>query len=210
MPFGALRLTTSGLSGQSYRQASLPPALLLIRSALGAEYAEEIIMSQSITFMVSKIIIQKDEYQTSAGNIGETEFWKSSENQAEVLQFKRAIATCRVEGPFTPVDVELIVSLRAGYVRVRVLNKDDGHDAAEVAKLLQCLFARLHHTPGYSSKGAFSPMTSRDPRKYMLCRTYDSLWLIATLHEVKDEKSMIFPLEDHELNEILAESKGST
>ncbi len=167
-------------------------------------------MIQSITFMVSKIIIQKDEYKTSAGNIGETEFWKSNENQAEVLQFKRVIAACRVEGPFSPVDVELIVSLRAGYVRVRVLNKDDGHDAGGVAKLLQFLFARLHHTPGYNSKGAFSPMTSRDPRKYMLCKTYDSHWLIATLHEVKDEKSMSFSLEGHELNELIAESKEST
>ena len=163
-------------------------------------------MSQSITFMVSKIIIQKDEYQTSAGNMGETEFWKSNENQAEVLQFKRAIATCRVEGPFTPVDIELIVSLRAGYVRVRVLNKDDGHDAKGVAKLLQYLFARLHHTPGYDSKGAFVPMTSRDPQRYMLCKTYDSHWLIATLHEVKVEKGMSFSLEDHELNGILSES----
>lgn len=167
-------------------------------------------MSQSITFKVSKIIIQKDEYQTSAGNIGETEFWKSNENQAEVLQFKRAIATCYVEGPFTPVDVELIVSLRAGYVRVRVLNKDDGHTAEGVAKLLQYLFVRLHHTPGYNPKGAFSPMTSRDPQKYMLCKTYDSHWLIATLHEVKDEKSMSFSLEDHELKGLLAESKEST
>jgi len=166
-------------------------------------------MSQNIIFKVSKIIIQKDEYQTSAGNIGETEFWKSNENQAEVLQFKRAIATCRMEGPFTPVDIELIVSLRAGYVRVRVLNKDDGHEANGVAKILQCLFSRLHHTPGYNSKGAFSPMTSRDPRKYMLCKTYDSHWLIATLHEVKDEKSMSFSLEDNEIKGFLAESKES-
>ena len=163
-------------------------------------------MSKNITLTVSKIIIQKDEYKTSAGNIGETEFWKSNENQAEVLQFKRAIATCRVEGPFTPVDVELIVSLRAGYVRVRVLNKDDGH-AGGVAKLLQYLFARLHHTPGYDSKGAFSPMTSREPRKYMLCKTYDSHWLIATLHEVKDEKSMSFLLEDDQLNGLISESE---
>jgi hypothetical protein len=29
---GALRLTTSGSSSQSHRQASLPPGLLLIRS----------------------------------------------------------------------------------------------------------------------------------------------------------------------------------
>ncbi len=167
-------------------------------------------MSQSITLSVSKIKIQKDEYQTSAGNIGETEFWKSNENQAEVLQFKRAIATCRVEGPFAPADVELIVSLRAGYVRVRVLNKDDGHDALELAKLLQLLFARLHHTPGYDRKGAFSPMTSRDPERYMLCKTYDSHWLIATLHEVKDEKSMCFQVEDHELKSLLTNSKEST
>lgn len=160
-------------------------------------------MSQRITLSVSKIIIQKDEYQTSAGNIGETEFWKSNEKQAEVLQFKRAIATCRVEGPFTSADVDLIVSLRAGYVRVRVLNKNVGLDASGLAKLLQLLFARLHHTPGYNSKGAFSPMTSRDPQKYMLCKTYDSHWLIATLHEVKVEKSMCFQVEDHELTSLL-------
>lgn len=166
-------------------------------------------MSKNITLTVSKIIIQKDEYKTSAGNIGETEFWKSNENQAEVLQFKRAIATCRVEGPFTPVDVELIVSLRAGYVRVRVLNKDDGHSASGVANLLQCLFAGLHHTPGYKPKGAFSPMTSRDPQKYMLCKTYDPHWLIATLHEVKDEKSMSFLLEDDQLNGLISESEKS-
>ncbi len=164
-------------------------------------------MSKNITLTVSKIIIQKDEYKTSAGNIGETEFWKSNENQAEVLQFKRAIATCRVEGPFTPVDVELIVSLRAGYVRVRVLNKDVEHNAKGVAKLLQYLFARLHHTPGYDSKGAFVPMTSRDPQRYMLCKTYDSHWLIATLHEVKDEKSMSFLLEDDQLNGLISESE---
>lgn len=157
--------------------------------------------------MVSKIKIQKDEYETSAGRIGETEFWKSHENQAEVLQFKRAIATCRIEGPFAPVDLELIVSLRAGYVRVRVLNKDDGHQASGVAKLLQLLFARLHHTPGYDPKGAFCPMTSKDSKKYMLCKTYDSHWLIATLHEVKEEKEILFTLEDKELNELIAGSK---
>jgi hypothetical protein len=75
-------------------------------------------MTHQVTLQVSKIQIQKDEYLTAAGNIGETEFWKSHENQAEVLQFKRAIATCRIEGPFSPVDLELIVSLRAGFVRV--------------------------------------------------------------------------------------------
>lgn len=164
-------------------------------------------MSKNITLTVSKIIVQKDEYKTSAGNIGETEFWKSNENQAEVLQFKRAIATCRVEGPFTPVDVELIVSLRAGYVRVRVLNKDVRHTAEGVAKLLQYLFARLHHTPGYDPKGAFVTMTSKDPQRYMLCKTYDSHWLIATLHEVKDEKSMIFVLEDDQLNGLISVSE---
>lgn len=181
-----------------------------VNSNVGCCKKEEIIMSQRITFEVSKIIIQKDEYQTSAGNIGETEFWKSNENQAEVLQFKRAIATCCVKGPFTPVDVELIVSLRAGYVRVRVLNKDAGHSAVGVAQLLQLIFMRLHHTPGYKPEGAFSPMTSRDQNKYMLCKTYDSHWLIATLHEVKDEKGMSFLLEDHELKGLLAESKEST
>ena len=164
-------------------------------------------MSKNITFTVSKIIIQKDEYQTSSGNIGETEFWRSNENQAEVLQFKRAKATCRIEGDFTPIDVELIVSLRAGYARVRVLNKEIGHHAIGVAKLLQCIFMRFHHTPGYNAKGAFSPMTSKDSKKYMLCKTYDSHWLIATLHEVKDEKGMNIVIEDHELKELLQKSE---
>ncbi len=163
-------------------------------------------MSKNITLTVSKIIIQKDEYKTSAGNIGETEFWKSNENQAEVLQFKQAIATCRVEGPFTPIEVELIVSLRAGYVRVRVLKNEVGLSAMGVAKLLQYLFAKLHHRAGYRPEGAFLPMTSRDQQKYMLCKTWDSHWLIATLHEVKDEKSMSFRLEDDQLNILTAES----
>ncbi len=163
-------------------------------------------MSQSIKLMVSKIIIQKDEYQTSAGNIGETEFWKSNDNHAEVLQFKRAIATCCIEGPFQAIDFELIVSLRAGYVRVRILDKDAGHNAEVVANILQSIFALLHHTPGYNKNGAFSPMSSNDTQKYMLCKTYDSHWLIATLHEVKDEKGMNFPVEDSELNGLIAES----
>ncbi len=160
-------------------------------------------MSQSITFSVSKIIIQKDEYLTSAGSIGETEFWRSNENQAEVLQFKRAIATCRIEGPFKSVEVELVVSLRAGYVRVRILNKDDGHHAAAVARLLQRFFIHLHHRPGFASNDAFLPMTSKNAQKYMLCKTYDSHWLIATLHEVKDEKGMSFQLGDDELEEFV-------
>lgn len=102
------------------------------------------------------------------------------------------------------------MSLRAGYVRVRVLNKDIGHEAEGAARVLQLLFARLHHTPGYSANGAFLPMTSKDPRKYMLCKTYDSHWLIATLHEIKDEKSMHFELDDNELNGLITEPKPST
>ena len=167
-------------------------------------------MSKPVQFSVSKILIQKDEYHTSAGNIGETEFWKSNDNQAEVLQFKRAIATCRLDGPFEPAEIELIVSLRAGYVRVRVVNKEVGHTAFAVSKLLQCVFGRLHHTPGYSPQGAFSPMTSRDPNKYMLCRTYDSHWLIATLHEVKDEKFMQFDLTDKELGNLIVQHEKNT
>jgi hypothetical protein len=162
-------------------------------------------MSKNFTFTVSKIIIQKDEYETSAGNIGETEFWKSNENQAEVLQFKRAIATCRLEWDFSSVDFELIVSLRAGYVRVRILNKEDGHAANAVAKLLQGIFAQLHHTPGFDPRGALSPMISKKPKIYMLCKTYDSHWLIATLHEIKDEKGMKFELGDKDLDGITFE-----
>ena len=160
-------------------------------------------MSQTITLKVHRIQIQKDQYQTSGGNIGETEFWRSHEAQAEVLQFKRAIATCCVEGPFAPVDVELVVSLRAGFVRVRVLNGEQGHHAAGVAKLLQHIVARLHHRPGHDSAGALQPTFSRDSQKYMLCKTYDSHWLIAALHEVKDEKAMTFALEDDELAEVI-------
>ena len=160
-------------------------------------------MSQSVTLKVSKIRIQKDEYLTASGNIGETEFWKSNENQAEVLQFKRATATCLISGPFSPVEVELVVSLRAGFVRVRVLNKDLGHNAMGVAKLLQLIFARLHHRPGYDPSGALLPIFSRDNSKYMLCKTYDSHWLIAALHEVKDEKAMSFSIEDNELNSLI-------
>lgn len=157
-------------------------------------------MNTPVEFVVTKIKIQKDEYQTSAGDIGETEFWKSNERQAEVLQFKRAIATCRLEGPFEPDDFELIVSLRAGYVRVRPLNKNGGHDARRIAKILQAIFAILHHTPGYDANGALLPISTRDPRKYMLCKAYDSHWLIATLHEIKEEKSMRFAISDHALN----------
>jgi|SRR5215813_11481138 len=162
-------------------------------------------MSHSVTLQVSKIRIQKDKYLTAAGNIGETEFWKSNENQAEVLHFKRAFATCRIEGSFSPVEVELVVSLRAGFVRVRVLNKEQGHTAEGVAKLLQYIFARLHHTPGYDPNGALSPIFSRNRSKDMLCKTYDSHWLIAALHEVKDEKLMSFSIEDGEMNKILSQ-----
>lgn len=161
-------------------------------------------MTVSVSLTVSKIRIQKDEYQTSDRRLGETEFWRSSENQAEVLQFKRAIATCRLEGPFTPVDVELIVSLRAGFVRVRVINKGEGHRAIGVAQLLQHIFARLHHTPGYKASGALEPMFSRDESTYVLCKTYDSHWFIAALHEVKDEKGMSFGLKDDEMKELIA------
>lgn len=160
-------------------------------------------MNMSVTLQVHKIRIQKDEYQISSGNIGETEFWKSNENQAEVLQFKRAIATCSIEGPFSPIDVELIVSLRAGFVRVRVLNSEQGHNAGGVAKLLQHIFASLHHTPGYDPNGALEPMFSKDPQKYMLCKTYDSHWLIAALHEVKQEKAMSFVIEEQELSKLI-------
>lgn len=160
-------------------------------------------MSHTVTFKVLKIRIQKDEYLTSAGRIGETEFWKSTDNQAEVLQFKRAFATCRVEGPFSPVDFELVVSLRAGFVRVHILHKDQGPDAETIAKLLQCIFAVLHHTPGFSPKGALLPTWSRDNSKYMLCKTYASHWFIAALHEVKEEKYMNFSIEDEDMKNIL-------
>lgn len=153
-------------------------------------------VNSNVEFFVTKIVIQKDEYQISAGNIGETEFWKSNERQAEVLQFKRAIATCHLESQFDKIDLELIVSLRAGYVRVRVLNKDISRDARSVAKILQAIFANLHHTPGFHEDGAFYPMTTKDQRKYMLCKTYDSHWLIATLHEVKDEKGIGFHIDN--------------
>ncbi len=165
-------------------------------------------MASSVTLTVSKIRIQKDEYQTAAGTLGETEFWKSNENQAEVLQFKRALAKCRVEGPFTPLDVKLIVSLRAGFVRVRVLNREDGHEAAGAAKLLQHLFAILHHRPGYKPEGALQPMFTRDATKYMLCKTYNPHWFIAALHEVKDEKGMSFTIEDEEMKALTGTSDG--
>jgi hypothetical protein len=63
----------------------------------------------------------------------------------------------------------------------------------------------LHHKPGYDPKGALSPMFSRDSTKYMLCKTYDSHWFIAALHEVKDEKLMSFSIGDAEMNEILGQ-----
>lgn len=172
-------------------------------------YIKLAVMSQEVRLQVQKIRIQKDEYQTAAGQLGEAEFWKSNENQAEVLQFKRAIATCRIEGPFSPVDAELIVSLRAGFVRVRLLKKEQGHDASVVAKLLQCLFGRLHHRPGWSPSGAFQPMSSHDIGKYMLCKTYDSHWLIAALHEAKEEKTMVFRLEDEELKNVVGQSPAT-
>jgi hypothetical protein len=38
-----------------------------------------------------------------------------------------------------------------------------------------------------------------------LCKTYDSHWFIAALHEVKDEKLMNFSIEDGAMNEILVQ-----
>ena len=160
-------------------------------------------MSALITLKVCKIRIQKDEYETAAGNIGETAFWKSNDNQADVLQFKRAIATCILEGQDFSVNVELIVSLRAGYVRVRVLG-GGAHTAEAVTLLLQNIFAQLHHTPGYASAGALQPLYSRNPGRYMLCKTYDSQWFIATLHEVKDEKEMCFEVDVETLGKFLS------
>lgn len=155
-------------------------------------------------FNVISIKVQKDEYRTMEGkSLGETAFWQSQENEAEVLQFKRAIATCRLTGPDILVDLELIISLRAGFVRVRLTDPTQGHEASGVAKILQELFAVLHHKPGYDGRGALTPVFSRDRKKYFLCKTYDSHWLVATLHEIKDEKGMPFSVPEAKLQELV-------
>jgi len=48
---------------------------------------------------VSGIKIQKDKYRTAAGaTLGETAFWQSTENESNVVSFKRAIVQCKLNG----------------------------------------------------------------------------------------------------------------
>lgn len=151
------------------------------------------------------IKIQKDEYRGADGKaFGETTFWQSQENEAEVLQFKRAKVICQLTGPNIQVDFELIVSLRAGFIRVRLKKTDQGHSAKKIAELLQIIFSKLHHIPGYDPMGAFNPIFSKDPKKYKLCKTYDSHWLVATLHEIKDEKGMSFEVQENKFKAIMS------
>ena len=153
----------------------------------------------NIELHVSKIRVQKDEYRSIDGkSLGETVFWQSTDNEAEVLQFKRAIATCQILGPNFEADFDLIISLRAGFARVRTGKQ--GHSAEKLAKILQIIFGQMHNIPGYNKLGAFSPIFSRDPAKYFLATTYDSHWLMATLHEVKDEKGMLFGMSNSDFD----------
>src|SRR2546425_3527178 len=87
----------------------------------------------NIELHVSKIRVQKDKYRSMDGkSLGETVFWQSTDNEAEVLQFKRAIATCQILGPNFVADFDLIISLRAGFARVRTGKR--GHSAEKLAK----------------------------------------------------------------------------
>ena len=154
-------------------------------------------MGEVCRLSVSGIKIQKDNYRTgAAGVLGETVFWQSPENDADVVSFKRAIAQCAVNGFGFNEQFELIVSLRAGFARVRVKNPREGLDARHISTILRAVLAMLYHVPGYDPLGVLLPVSTHDRFRYILCKTYDSHWLVGTLHEIMQEKEVTFHIED--------------
>lgn len=162
-------------------------------------------MSEICTLSVFGIKIQKDNYRSSLGaSMGETEFWNSSENIADLVGFKRAIAKCKLEGFGFNEEFECIVSLRAGFVRIRLLNPRVDLNAGLIATILQALVGMLYHIPGHRSNGVLEPISSNDISRYMFCSTYNSHWLVGALHEIMDEKNLRFELDGGELNAMKA------
>jgi hypothetical protein len=153
----------------------------------------EVITDRTFTLTVNGIRVQKDEYQIEARKkLGETVFWKSDANEAEVLSFKRAKVDCRLTSPGIDIAFQLIISLRAGFVRLRLTSAPTGTSATATALLLRHLLKALFHTPGYKPEGVLAPIGTREDSRYVLCKTYDSNWLAATMHEIADEKGMSF------------------
>lgn len=148
---------------------------------------------QNVYLEIQGIKIQKDNYEIGGTEYGETEFWKSDHNEAEVLQFKRGKVKGSIACDLWHQEFELIVSLRGGFVRVRV-EKNFIVSAEEVYEYLQRLIGAAYRVPGHSWKQALVKLTSQDPARHMLCTTPDSHWFLAALHEIKDEKTYCLPL----------------
>ena len=155
---------------------------------------------------MSAIRVQKDNYKTDAGvTLGESAFWQSSENEANVVRFKRAKVQCRLEGFGLSESFELIVSLRAGFVRVRLTNPRSGLDARQIAAILRPMLALLYHVPGHKWTGVLVPMSSNQPSRYILCKTYDPYWLVGTLHEVMQENKITCEIDEARSNFVRRE-----
>lgn len=163
-------------------------------------------MTEQCVLSVSGIKVQKDNYQTLAGNfLGETDFWRSPENEANVVTFKRAIATCKLKGFGFNEPFELIVSLRAGFARIRLTEPRDGLKAGHISAILRPILASLYHVPGHKWTGVLVPVSSNDPSRYILCKTYDPHWLVGTLHEIMQEKEISCEMNDARSNFVRAE-----
>jgi hypothetical protein len=155
---------------------------------------------------VSGIKIQKDNYRTAAGaTLGETAFWQSPENEANVVSFKRAIAQCELNGFGFNEPFELIISLRAGFARVRVIKPRKGLDARHISAILRAVLGTLYHVPGHDPLGVLVPLSSNDPSRYVFCKTYDPHWLVGTLHEIMDEKGIKFMIGDIQSEKVKTE-----
>ena len=162
-------------------------------------------MSEQCRLLVSRIKIQKDNYRTATGILGETAFWESPENEADVVRFKRAIVECEINGFGFNELFELIISLRAGFVRARIINPRVGLDARHISTILRAMLGTLYHVPGHQPMGVLVPVSSNDCSRYILCKTFNSHWLVGTLHEIMDEKGMVFELGDSESMRVRAE-----
>ena len=160
-------------------------------------------MSENCRLRVSGIKIQKDNFKIAIGDVlGESAFWQSSENEAEVVSFKRAVARCQVDGFGFSEQFELVVSLRAGFVRVRLTKPRQGLDARHIAAILRHSLAKLYRVPGHNPLGVLNPTSSNDSSKYFFCTTYNPHWLIGTLHEIKQENSLTFNFNDSQVKAI--------
>ena len=163
-------------------------------------------MAEECVLSVSGIKVQKDNYQTLAGAaVGESTFWQSPENEANVVTFKRAIAICALTGFGFSEPFELIVSLRAGFARIRLTKPREGLKAGHISAILRPVLASLYHVPGHKWTGVLVPMSSNDPSRYVLCKTYDQHWLIGTLHEIMQEKAIRFVIDDARSNFVKTE-----